>query len=314
MGEDTDVMLPDLSGKVALVTGAGRGIGRAHATLLAELGAAVVVNDLGTTTSGDGADQGPAGEVVAAIAAAGGRAVVDTSDISTFAGGEAAVTRALDAFGRLDVLVNNAGYGLLGAVEEVRDDEIRSQLETNLFGALGLIRALLPHFRAAGAGHILNVSSESGFVGRPGFGIYAASKFGLEGLSESLAQELEPLGVHVTIVEPGPFRTDWVGSSLVRNARVIPDYAASSGRMREFADGFYGKQRGDPRAAARAMADVVAAERPPLRLVLGEAAVREWRFKLDMVRRELDEWEAVARGADFPDGAELPPLGSRAQA
>jgi len=140
------------------------------------------------------------------------------------------------------------------------------------------------------SGHIINVSSHAGDGGWPRFGIYCARKFALEGLSESLAQELAPLGVHVTIVEPGPFRTEWVGPSLVRSNRQIAVYAESSGQVREFTDTFCGTQPGDPQAAARAIADVAALAQPPRRLPLGAAAVREWRLKLASAEQELNQW------------------------
>ena len=279
-----------------LISGASRGLGRALAEEALRRGDRVALGARAPQAVAELAERFP------------GRALAVALDVTDAAGCERAVASALEGFGELDVLVNNAGYGLLGAVEEVTEQEIRRQFETNFFGALALIRATLPHLRTRGRGHIVNVSSEAGYAARAGFGVYAASKFALEGLSEALAQELGPLGIRVTIAEPGPLRTDWVGPSLVRSAAVIEDYGASSGRMRAFAAGFHGHQRGDPAAAAAAIADVVAAPAPPLRLVLGAGALREWRLKLAAVARELDAWEPVAIGVDRDDGEELPPL------
>jgi NAD(P)-dependent dehydrogenase (short-subunit alcohol dehydrogenase family) len=283
-----------------LITGSSRGLGRALAEEVLARGEQVV---LAARQPGDVADLADR---------FGRRALPLRLDVTDAGQCESAVEAALHAFGRVDVLVNNAGYGLLGAVEEVQEEEIRRQFETNFFGALALTRAFLPHFRAQKSGHILNISSHAGYWAWPGFGIYCASKFALEGLSESLAQELAPLGIHVVIVEPGPFRTEWVGPSLVRSARVIPDYEESSGRIRSFVGDFFGTQPGDPLAAARAMADIVELPQPPLRLVLGAAAVEEWRAKLAAVTLELDEWEGVARAADYDPDAP-PPSGYAAR-
>ncbi|CAO3362384.1 oxidoreductase [Azospirillum melinis] len=212
-----------------------------------------------------------------------------------------AVAEAEEAFGRLDVVVNNAGYGYLSAIEEGEDAEIRAMFETNVFGLAAVTRAVLPGMRARRAGHIVNISSQGGMIGFPGSGYYAATKFAVEGLSESLSKEVAPLGIHVLIVEPGPFRTDWAGRSLKQSATWIDDYEQTSGARRKQVSGYSGKQPGDPVRAAEAIVTAVTAEKPPLRLVLGRPALEGVRGKLRSVLDEIDAWEATTLGADFPD-------------
>jgi NAD(P)-dependent dehydrogenase (short-subunit alcohol dehydrogenase family) len=180
-----------------------------------------------------------------------------------------AVAQAIQTFGRIDVLVNNAGYGLVGAVEEADDAEVRKQFETNVFGTLNVTRAVLPIMRQQQSGHILMLSSVGGFIGSVGFGIYNASKFAIEGFSEALAQEVAPLGISVTIVEPGYFRTDLAGHSLAYVQQEIEDYAQTSGRIRERMEQVNDHQPGDPARAAQTMIKAVESMTPPLRLVLG---------------------------------------------
>ncbi len=212
-----------------------------------------------------------------------------------------AVASAISVFGRIDVLVNNAGYGLLGAIEEAEDIEVRHQFETNLFGALAVTRAVLPHMRQQRSGRILNISSVGGFVGRAGAGIYNATKFALEGLSEALAEEVAPLGIRLTIVEPGGFRTDWAGRALVQAAKVIDDYNVSSGQTRELIASVNGRQPGDPTLAAQAMIEVVESDDPPLRLVLGADALERIKGKLAQVARELESWKQVSLRTNFEE-------------
>ena len=284
--------------RVWLITGCSRGLGRALAEEALDRGDVVVATARRLDDLEDLVARRPE------------QCLGLELDVTDHAAVRAVADAALGVLGHVDVLVNNAGYGHLGAVEEVTEAEAREQLETNFFGPLALTQALLPHMRARRAGCIVNASSHSGFAAFPGFGLYAASKFALEGLSEALALELAPLGVHVTIVEPGPFRTDWAGPSLHRSDAVIEDYAGSSGRVREFMNGWWGHQPGDPAAAARAIADAVTSETPPLRLLLGRAAIDEARAKLASFARDVDASEAVAVAADFaaagaPDG--VPP-------
>ncbi|MGW7455268.1 oxidoreductase [Streptomyces sp. NPDC054787] len=212
---------------------------------------------------------------------------------------EAAVESGLARFGRIDVVVNNAGYGLVGAVEEVSDKAARDLFDVNVFGVLNTLRATLPTLRAQRSGHVVNIGSVGGFATAPGVGVYGASKFALEGISEALHGELAPLGVHVTIVEPGGFRTDFLHRSSIRvEPASIADYTAGAGPVREALAANDGRQPGDPAKAAKAVVDLTEAAQPPLRLQLGADAVERVEAKLDLVRRELDQWrhEALATG------------------
>ncbi|MEI5098145.1 oxidoreductase [Streptomyces sp. PmtG] len=207
----------------------------------------------------------------------------------------AAVAAGLAAFGRIDVVANNAGYGLLGAVEETSDDAVRALFDVNVFGVLNTLRATLPTLRAQGSGHVLNIGSVGGFATAPAVGLYGASKFALEGVSEALHGELAPLGVRVTIVEPGGFRTDFLsGSSLRVEPASIADYAVGAGPVRQALAENDGRQPGDPLKAAKAIVDITEVPEPPLRLQLGADAVERVEAKLDLVRRELDQWRHVA--------------------
>ena len=213
-----------------------------------------------------------------------------------------AVTQAFAQFGQVDVLVNNAGYGVAGAVEEVSVAEFTPMFETNVFGLLRVTRAFLPHLRKQRSGHILNLSSIGGVVAGPGIGFYNATKFAVEGISEALAAEVAPLGIHVTIIEPGPFRTDFLGRSGVVAKTRIADYDSTAGNMRKYFAENDGKQKGDPLRAVQAMMQVVESRNPPLRLLLGASAVQRLRAKLDNWEKEISAWEKVTVGADFPDG------------
>jgi NAD(P)-dependent dehydrogenase (short-subunit alcohol dehydrogenase family) len=205
-----------------------------------------------------------------------------------------AVDAALQTFGRIDVLVNNAGYGAVGAIEECSDEMIRRQMETNLFGVLDMLRAVLPVMRQQKGGHILNLSSVGGFVSFGAVGIYCATKFAVEALSEALSQEVASLGIKVTIVEPGAFRTDFNGRSLVTPEQSIDDYAPVSGEFLKWLAEMDGKQPGDPNKAAQAMIRVVESDHPPLRLALGADAVSTIEAKLASVKAELDAWKSVS--------------------
>jgi short-subunit dehydrogenase len=220
-------------------------------------------------------------------------------DVNDEAAAVEVVAKAVEAFGAIDVLVNNAGYGLAGAIEEITDAEARAQIETNVFGALNLTRAVLPGMRSRRRGHLLQISSAAGFVATPGLGLYNASKFALEGFSEALAQEVSAFGIHVTIVEPGPFRTDWAGPSLVTPARQIDAYADTAHKTIATLNGYSGQQPGDPDKAAQAMIAVVDSKNPPLRLPLGEMALGRIRNKLKSVAAELDAWESVSLATSF---------------
>jgi NAD(P)-dependent dehydrogenase (short-subunit alcohol dehydrogenase family) len=215
---------------------------------------------------------------------------------------EAAVEAARRKFGRIDVLVNNAGYGYLAAIEEGDDADIRAMFETNFFGLAALTRAVLPIMRAQKSGAIVNISSMGGFIGFPGSGYYAATKFAVEGLSESLSKEVAPFGVKVLIVEPGPFRTDWAGRSLKTPKHPIDAYAETAIARRQQTQGYSGSQPGDPVRGVEAIIAAVEQPNPPLRLPLGNFAYDAMGAELEAVRKEHAAMEAAARGADYPRG------------
>jgi len=212
---------------------------------------------------------------------------------------QSVVASAITRFGRIDVLVNNAGHGLTGAVEEATDAEIASVFETNVFGLLRVTRAILPQMRKQRSGHVVNLSSIGGLVGLPGWGIYNATKFAVEGLSEALATELAPLGIGVTIVEPGPFRTDFLGGSLAAAAKVLPDYQETAGQTRAGNVQRNGKQPGDPVLAADAIVHAITSPKPPLHLILGSFALERFNTKLDALRHELETWRPTTLATDF---------------
>jgi NAD(P)-dependent dehydrogenase (short-subunit alcohol dehydrogenase family) len=212
----------------------------------------------------------------------------------------AAVKAAKDRFGRIDVLVNNAGYGYLAAIEEGDDADVRAMFNTNFFGLAAMTRAVLPIMRAQKSGAIVNISSIGGFIGFPGSGYYAATKFAVEGLSEALSKEVGPLGIKVVIVEPGPFRTDWAGRSLKTPKEPVDAYTETAIARRRQIQGISGSQAGDPIRASEAIIAAVEQERSPLRLPLGGFAYEAMGAEIATLRKEHDSLEAVARGADYP--------------
>lgn len=212
----------------------------------------------------------------------------------------AAIPAALAAFGRIDVLVNNAGSGLVGAIEETSDAEIARSFEVNFLGALRVTRAVLPHFRAQRGGHVIFISAAAAIANYPGFGIYGAAKRALEGAAESLAQETRPFGLKVIIVQPGPFRTDFIGRSLTPTGTPLADYDATRGKFARYLAAMNGQQPGDPARAADAIIAAVGAERPPLRLVLGAYATDKAHRTFTAAQRELDTWAPIAAATDFP--------------
>jgi NAD(P)-dependent dehydrogenase (short-subunit alcohol dehydrogenase family) len=214
----------------------------------------------------------------------------------------AVVSEAAAAFGRLDVIVNNAGYAVAGALEELSAEEVAANFATNFFGALEVIRAALPTLRAQNRGHIVNISAAAAISNYPGFSIYGASKWALEGASESLAAELKPFGIHVTLVQPGPFRTGFIGRSLRPAAHAMPEYDRSSGKFLKFLQTMEGKQPGDPERAAAAIFAAVDSPTPPLRLVLGKYAQEKVRKKLAATQAELEKWQDIGLATEFPPG------------
>ncbi|WP_375337157.1 oxidoreductase [Rhizobium lentis] len=228
------------------------------------------------------------------------RALALTLDVTDGRSIAAAVHDAETHFGAIDVLVNNAGYCYLSAIEEGEDAEIRAQFETNVFGLIAVTKEVLPGMRSRRKGHIFNVSSLGGLVAFAATGYYHASKFAVEALSESLSHEVKPLGIDVTILEPGAFRTDWAGRSMVESNTVIEDYAETSGKRRQATRSISGKQPGDPVRAAAAIISAFEADEPPLRLLLGAPALKIARERLDALRVNFDAWAETTLSADFP--------------
>lgn len=220
-------------------------------------------------------------------------------DISKTSSIEKAVEDVEKKIGRIDVLVNNAGFGMAGAIEETTLEQTRTIFESNFFGALQITQKFLPLMRAQKRGYIIQISSQAGFKATAGFGIYNATKFALEGFSEALAQEVAPLGIKLTIVEPGPFRTDFAGRSLMMAKNEITDYNETSGVFRNKLQGISGKQEGDPKKAAVAIFDITNLDTPPLRLPLGKVALTSLEMKLESVKTDIENFRKVAEGAVF---------------
>ncbi len=221
-------------------------------------------------------------------------------DVTSASEIKAAVKETIEKFGQIDVLVNNAGIGYFGAIEESEESEVRKMFEINVFGLAKMTQEVLPHMRQRKAGHILNIASIGGLRAFPGVGFYNATKFAVDGFSESLSKEVGPLGIKVTIIAPSGFRTDWAGRSAKNSETTIQDYADTAGKNKGDIRGYSGNQPGDPIRAAKAMIQVTETENPPLRLLLGEAALKGARTKLDELKKDFDTWEAVTVGADFP--------------
>ena len=222
-----------------------------------------------------------------------------TLDVTDAAQVKAAVAEGAAAFGRLDVVVNNDGYGLIGAFEELGTEQIARNFSVNLFGALDVIRAALPILRAQGSGRIVNISAAAVISNYAGFSIYGATKWALEGMSESLAAELKPLGIKVTIVQPGPFRTDFISRSMERAGNPLADYDRTSGRFLRLLETMNGKQPGVPAKAAEAIIAAVESAAPPLRLVLGKYANDKTRKKFADAEKERAAWENLGLSADY---------------
>jgi NAD(P)-dependent dehydrogenase (short-subunit alcohol dehydrogenase family) len=270
--------------RVWFITGASTGFGRVLAEAVLARGERVVATARNVESVKDLAD----------------RAFVARLDVTEPESIRSAVDAALAEYGQIDVLVNNAGHGLIGALEELTDEQTREVLETNVFGVLAVTRAVLPHLRERRSGHIVQLSSVGGVVGNPGHAIYATSKFALEGMSEALAGEVAPLGIRVSIVEPGPFRTEFAGRSM-RFADPIADYRETpAGRLREHFAEQDGRQPNDPARAAAAILKLVDTPDAPLRLPLGPEAVTRIRAKLEKQLADLAEWEAYAVDTRYP--------------
>ncbi|MDX6230860.1 MAG: hypothetical protein QOI76_4250 [Frankiales bacterium] len=271
-----------------LITGSSRGFGRELAAAALEAGDNVVA----TARRPEQLEE--------LVRRYGDRVRTAALDVTDPKAAEAAVGEAVAAFGSLDVVANNAGYANSAAIEDAPTDDFRAQIETNLFGVINVTRAALPVFRAQRSGHFLQFSSIGGRVGgSPGLAAYQTAKFGVEGFSEVLNAEVAPLGIKVTIVEPGPFRTDWGGSSMSFHP-VSPDYEQTVGRMNQFRRETEGTWPGDPARAAHILIDVVNNPEPPLRLLLGAAAVESAEKSSAARAAEAAAWADVSRSADFP--------------
>lgn len=277
--------------KIWFITGSSRGLGRALAEAVLDAGHSVVA----TARRPEQLDD--------LVARHGSRVRAVKLDVTSPADAEKAIATALETFGKIDVLVNNAGYGFTGAFEEMTPDEFEAQIDTNFRGVVHVTRAALPVLRRQGHGHIIQITSIGGRTAMVGLSGYHAAKFAVEGLSESLAQEIKPLGLHLTIVEPGGFRTDWAGGSM-DFATPIDAYAPTVGAMRGFIGSFTGKEPGDPRKAAAAILQITEHPEPPLRLPLGNDAMTLLRHGYQQSLDELDRWSDIIRSTDFDDAAE----------
>jgi NAD(P)-dependent dehydrogenase (short-subunit alcohol dehydrogenase family) len=273
---------------VWLITGCSTGIGRAVARAALEAGDRVALTARDPAAVEDLRSAFPARSIATAL------------DVTRAEQIEAAVAAAEAAFGRIDLLVNNAGYGYIAAVEEGEDHEVRAMFDTNFFGAVAMVKAVLPGMRARRSGYILNMSSMTGLVSNPGAVYYSASKFALESLSEGLAKELAPFGIRVTVIEPGLFATDWSGRSMRESAVRIPDYEDTVGVRRKLIREAVAPDPGDPRRVGDALVRLSRLEQPPLRLLLGRDVLGALRAKLAAMQASIDEWESVTVDVGFP--------------
>jgi NAD(P)-dependent dehydrogenase (short-subunit alcohol dehydrogenase family) len=274
--------------KTWFITGAARGFGARVASLALERGDRVVATGRNVSAIND--RLGTSANLLSLAL-----------DVTSEQQASEAARQAVDTFGSIDVLLNNAGFGLLGAVEEASGEEVERLYRTNVFGVLNVTRAVLPYMRAQRSGRILNISSIAGYRAVAGFGVYASTKFAVEGLSEALHAELEPLGIHVTVVEPGYFRTDFLdASSLQISPLRIDDYTPTAGAVRVLATELNHGQPGDPDRLARVLVEFSEMSNPPLRLPLGSDTVSAIRAKHAADAAILDAWEAVSSSTDFP--------------
>ena len=272
------------------ITGASTGFGRVMAEYLLKQGATVVATARNVGQLGDLTTRYP------------GNALILPLDVTSGHSIDSAVEDAIGRIGHIDVLVNNAGYGLCGAIEEATEDEYMPMFDTNVFGVINLIKAFLPMFRERRSGTIVNISSIGGLIGSAGWGYYNATKFALEGLSEALHAELKPMGVHVMVVEPGPFRTDFLSRSGQEAGRRISDYEDTVGKTREYFQTQGDKQAGDPQRGVEAIVEAVNSPEPPKHLLLGKQALTRFVKHIEDWGKELDQWKNVTNGADFPEG------------
>ena len=274
-------------GKVWLITGCSTGFGRELAKAALHNGDKVAVTARKTADVED-------------IVAGENNALSLSLDVTNGGQIKSAVDAVMEKWGRIDVLVNNAGIGYFGAVEESEDAAVRQMFEINFFGLAHVTQAVLPIMRKQRSGHVVNIASIGGLRAFPAVGFYNATKFAVDGLSEALAKEVAPLGIKVTIVAPSGFRTDWAGRSAEDTAIKIPDYAETSKLNQDTIRGNSGNQPGDPKLAALAIIKAVESDKPPLRLLLGAAALKGGRAKLEELKADFDAWEKTTVGADSP--------------
>lgn len=274
--------------KVWLITGCSTGFGRELAKEVLQAGHRAGVAARNTD------------DVQDIIAMFPDTAVAVKLDVTDEAQTKAAVALVNEKFGQIDVLVNNAGIGYFGAIEESEEDEVRRMFEINFWGLNRMTTAVLPLMRAKRSGHIVNIASIGGLVGFPGVGFYNATKFAVDGYSEALAKETAPLGIKVTVINPSGFRTDWAGRSANNSKIIIPDYKETAEANKQAIRGYSGKQPGDPVRAAKAIVKAVEADNPPLHLLLGVAALKGARNKLDVLKKDFDAWEETTIDADYP--------------
>jgi NAD(P)-dependent dehydrogenase (short-subunit alcohol dehydrogenase family) len=277
--------------KTFLITGVSSGLGRAFAAGALEAGHQVI----GTVRKEEDAK--------AFAALNSGRAHPVILDVTRFEEIAAAVPRAEEEFGPVDVLVNNAGYGQEGALEESSMNDLQRQFAANVFGPVAMIKAILPGMRARRSGHIVNVTSMGGFITMPGISFYCGSKFALEGISEALGKEVAGFGIRVTALAPGQFRTDWAGRSMDRSPRSLSDYDSVIDPIRAARLAKSGNQPGDPARAAEALLALVDAAAPPARLFLGSDALALVNDKLEAMRAEIAAWNEISRSTDFASAA-----------
>jgi NAD(P)-dependent dehydrogenase (short-subunit alcohol dehydrogenase family) len=273
--------------RVWLITGCSKGFGRVFVEAILQRGERVFATARAPETLADLGATAPERFGCAALD------VTDTASIDN------AVAAAIERFGRIDVLVNNAGFGVVGPIEAISDEETRAIFDTNFFGTLNVTRAVLPHMRKQRSGHVIQVSSSHAWGAGPGIGMYSATKCALEGASETMAREIEPFGIRMTILQPGPYKTDFLGSGLRRAGREIGDYAPVTRGIAEAVEANHLRQPGDPLGVAKAMFEVVESKQPPLRLLLGKIATERAKQKLEQVTAEFAQWEKVALEADF---------------
>jgi NAD(P)-dependent dehydrogenase (short-subunit alcohol dehydrogenase family) len=275
--------------KTFLITGVSSGLGKAFAEGALEAGHDVI----GTVRTDEAA--------AAFTSLAQGRAHAILLDVTNFDAIPEAVARSAREVGPIDVLVNNAGYGHEGVLEESSFRDLQRQFDANVFGAVAMMQAVLPEMRKRRSGHIINVTSMAGFIALPGITYYCGSKFALEGISEALGKEVKHLGIRVTALAPGQFRTDWAGRSMVRASRKIAEYDAVMDPIRAARQAKSGNQPGDPAKAAQALLKIIEAENPPARLYLGSDALKLVEEKIEAMKAEIAAWESLSRSTSFEE-------------